>query len=165
VLIDGASKSFAMTGWRIGFSSTTVELARTLTALQSHTTSNAATPSQMAALAAYNDDARTAEDVRRMRAAFQRRRDLVTALFDQHLPAFPHLRPDGAFYLFFRVDGAFGEGRATAQEFCSWLLTRTGVALVPGEAFGDGRYARLSYAASDHLLEEAVARIARALSS
>jgi aspartate aminotransferase len=163
VIIDGASKSFAMTGWRIGFSYTEVALARTLTALQSHTTSNAATPSQMAALAAYNDAGRTAEDVERMRAAFRRRRDLIVQLFERHLPAFPFLRPEGAFYLFFRVDGAFAEGRSTAGEFCSWLLQRTGVALVPGEAFGDPRYARLSYATSDHLLEEAVARMARAL--
>lgn len=163
VLVDGASKSFAMTGWRVGFSLTTPELAAGLTALQSHTTSNAATPSQVAALAAYTDRGRTAEDVRRMCAAFRRRRDLVTGLFREHLPAFPFVEPRGAFYLFFRVDGAFTDEHATAGEFCSWLLERTGVALVPGEAFGDARYARLSYAASDHLLEEAVARMAAAL--
>ncbi len=163
VLIDGASKSYAMTGWRIGFSLTDPELAKALTALQSHTTSNAATPSQVAALAAYTDEGRTAEDVSRMRAAFQRRRDLVTRLFDERLPAFPYLRPDGAFYLFFRVDGAFQEGRASAAEFCSWVLEEAGVALVPGEAFGAPRYVRLSYATSDHLLEQAVDRMATLL--
>lgn len=163
VVIDGASKSFAMTGWRIGFSYTDPELARTLTALQSHTTSNAATPSQVAALAAYNDSGRTQEDVERMRAAFRRRRDLIVALFGEHLPDFPFLTPEGAFYLYFRVDGAFTEGRATAGEFCSWVLQKTGVAMVPGEAFGDSRYVRLSYATSDHLLEEAVRRLAEAL--
>lgn len=163
VLIDGASKSFAMTGWRIGFSVTTPELAKVLTALQSHTTSNASTPSQVAALAAYTDAGRTAEDVARMRAAFLRRRDLVIRLFDEKLPGLPYVRPEGAFYLFFRVDGTFGEERESAQAFCSWLLGRCGVALVPGEAFGDPRYVRLSFATSDHLLVEAVGRIARAL--
>lgn len=163
VVIDGASKSFAMTGWRIGFSYSDPELARTLTALQSHTTSNAATPSQIAALAAYNDSGRTREDVERMRAAFRRRRDLVVSLFEEHLPELPFITPEGAFYLFFRADGAFTEGRATAGEFCSWVLRKTGVAMVPGEAFGDSRYVRLSYATSDHLLEEAVGRLAGVL--
>jgi aspartate aminotransferase len=165
VLIDGASKSFAMTGWRIGFSVSGPELAATMTALQSHTTSNAATPSQMAALAAYTDEGRTAEDVARMRTAFQRRRDLVTRLFDQRLPELPYIRPEGAFYLFFRVDGVFGDRFSTAAEFCSWLLSEAGVALVPGEAFGDARYVRLSYATSDHLLEEAVTRMERTLAA
>lgn len=161
VLIDGASKSFAMTGWRIGFSLSTPECAKLLSALQSHTTSNAATPSQMAALAAYTDEGRTAQDVADMRAAFERRRDLLLRLFDERLPDFSYLRPEGAFYLFVRVDGAFGEHCATATEFCSWVLAETGVAMVPGEAFGEPRFVRLSYATSDHLLEEAVDRIAR----
>ncbi len=160
VVIDGASKSFAMTGWRIGFSYSDTDLARTLTALQSHTTSNAATPSQMAALAAYTDSGRTDEDVERMRSAFRRRRDLIGSLFREHLPDLPVLTREGAFYLFFRVDGAFTEERSTAAEFCSWALQKTGVAMVPGEAFGDPRYVRLSYATSDHLLEEAVRRLA-----
>lgn len=165
VLIDGASKSYAMTGWRIGFSVCEPGMASRITALQSHTTSNPATPSQVAALAAYTDEGRTAEDVARMRAAFKRRRDLVTGLFDEHLPELPYIRPEGAFYLFFRVDAVFREGRSTAGEFCSWLLNRAGVALVPGEAFGDDRYVRLSYATSDHLLEEAVSRMAGALAA
>lgn len=160
VLIDGASKSFAMTGWRIGFSATTPELARTLSAVQSHMTSNAATPSQMAALAAYTDVGRTREDVARMREAFRRRRDLVTRLFDERLPGLSYLRPDGAFYLFFRVDSVFTEGRDSAAAVCSWLLEEAGVAVVPGEAFGEPRYARLSFATSDALLEEAIRRMA-----
>ncbi|MEQ9569309.1 MAG: pyridoxal phosphate-dependent aminotransferase [Longimicrobiales bacterium] len=160
VLIDGASKSFAMTGWRVGFSVTTPELAATLSAVQSHTTSNAATPSQMAALAAYTDIGRTREDVGRMREAFRRRRDLVVRLFDQKLPGLPYLRPDGAFYLFFRVDSLFDEGRESAGAVCSWILEEAGVAVVPGEAFGAPRFARMSFAASDAQLEEAVRRIA-----
>jgi aspartate aminotransferase len=163
VLFDGASKSFAMTGWRMGFSLSTPEWAGVFNALQSHTTSNAATPSQVAALAAYSRTAETAAAVAEMRQAFRRRRDLVARLFDQKLPQFPYLAPGGAFYLFFRVDSAFGPGRETAAELCSWLLEEAGVALVPGEAFGDPRFARLSYATSDDLLEKAVDRIAAAL--
>ena len=160
VLINGASKSFAMTGWRIGFSVTTPELAQTLQGLQSHMTSNAATPSQMAALAAYSDRGRTREDVARMREAFRRRRDLVTGLFDELLPDFPYLTPEGAFYLFFRVDAAFSGDRDSASAVCSWLLEEAGVAVVPGEAFGEPRYARMSFATSDALLEDAIRRMA-----
>lgn len=163
VLIDGASKSFAMTGWRIGFSISTPELASTMGAVQSHMTSNAATPSQMAALAAYTDVGRTLEAVGAMREAFERRRDLVTRLFDEKLPNLPYLRPDGAFYLFFRVDSAFGEGRESAGAVCSWLLEETGVAVVPGEAFGEPRYARMSFATSDAVLVDAIGRMASLL--
>ncbi len=163
VLIDGASKSFAMTGWRIGFALSSVDLAKNMTALQSHVSSNAATPSQMAALAAYTDRERTAASVAEMRVAFRRRRDLVTRLFDEKLPDFPYLTPDGAFYLFFRVDSAFEPGRETAQQLCSWLLETCGVAVVPGEAFGDPRYVRLSYATSDEVLEDAVDRLERTI--
>lgn len=160
VLIDGASKSFAMTGWRVGFSVTTPELASTFSAVQSHMTSNAATPSQMAALAAYTDVGRTREDVARMRDAFHRRRDLVVRLFDEKLPGLSYLRPEGAFYLFFRVDSLFAEGRESAGAVCSWILNEAGVAVVPGEAFGAPEFARMSFAASDAQIEEAVRRIA-----
>ena len=163
VIFDGASKSFAMTGWRIGFSQSEMPWAKTFSALQSHTTSNASTPAQVAALAAYSRHEEREAAVGEMRQAFRRRRDLVARLFDEKLPDFPYLRPEGAFYLFFRVDAAFGPGRETAQEFCSWLLEEVGVALVPGEAFGDPRFVRLSYATSDDLIEAAVERIVSAV--
>jgi len=160
MIFDGASKCFAMTGWRMGYSVSDPALAKTMGAFQSHTTSNAATPTQVAALAAYGDWARTMKAVAPMREAFRRRRDLVTRLFDEKLPQLPYLQPEGAFYLFFRADGIFGPGRESAQEVCSWILEEVGVAMVPGEAFGDPRYVRLSYATSDDLIEKAVDRIA-----
>ncbi len=163
VLIDGASKSFAMTGWRIGFSASSVELAKTMTALQSHITSNPATPSQMAALAAWTEVDRTTEAVAEMKKAFRRRRDLVTELFDQKLPQLPYLRPEGAFYLFFRVDAAFNAERTSASDICTWILEECGVALVPGEAFGDPRFARMSYASADEQLVAAIDRLAALL--
>jgi len=159
VIFDGASKCFAMTGWRMGYSVSDPDLARTMAALQSHTTSNTATPTQVAALAAYGEWDRTMEAVASMRKAFRRRRDLVTRLFDEKLPGLPYLQPDGAFYLFIRVDGLFGPGRESAQDLCAWILEEVGVALVPGEAFGEPRYARMSYATSDDVLEEAVDRL------
>jgi aspartate aminotransferase len=163
VLIDGASKSFAMTGWRIGFSYTEPELAKKLTALQSQITSNAATPSQMAALAAYTDGASAGASLERMGEAFKRRRDLVCRRMRELLPDVPFVEPGGAFYVFFRVDGLFGEGVSSATEWCSRLLQEQGVALVPGAAFGDDRWVRLSYATSDDVLEEALRRIAVAV--
>lgn len=160
VLIDGASKSLAMTGWRIGFSVSSVEVAAKLSALQSHTTSNPSTPSQVAALAAYSDRERTAADVAVMRAAFRRRRDLVVRLFRERLPGLSFEEPEGAFYLFFDVSPLFAEERTTSSDVCSWLLQETGVAVVPGEAFGAPGYARLSYATSDERIIEAVERMA-----
>lgn len=163
VLIDGASKSFAMTGWRLGFCWTLPEVAAKMAALQSHSTSNAASPSQAAALAAYTDLEGTETAVAQMRQAFARRRDLVVRLFGELLPDFPYVTPRGAFYLFFRVDSTFDDQRRDASGFCSWLLEEAGVALVPGGAFGDARWVRMSYAASDEMLEESIRRMAAAM--
>lgn len=160
VLFDGASKSFAMTGWRIGYSFCDPDTARTFASFQSHTTSNASTPSQHAALAAYTRWEETRAAVATMRTAFKRRRDRVCELFDQQLPDLPYLTPEGAFYLFVRVDSLFEPGREDAKSLCSWIIEEAGVALVPGDAFGDPRYLRLSYATSDDLIEEAVRRMA-----
>jgi aspartate aminotransferase len=163
VLVDGASKAFAMTGWRIGFTWTEPDVANEMTALQSHVTSNPATPSQMAALAAYSNPERARAAVGEMRKAFRRRRDLVTRLLGELLPDVTYLKPQGAFYVFLRVDGVFPGHPTNASTFCSWLLEETGVALVPGVAFGDDRYARLSYATSDEVLEDAIQRMASAI--
>jgi aspartate aminotransferase len=159
VLIDGASKAFAMTGWRIGFSYSDAESAKKFSALQSQMTSNASTPAQVAAIAAFGDAERSAAAVADMVSAFKRRRNLVEGLLQELLPEASFVEPKGAFYVFFRVDG-FREGMGSA-EVCSWILQEAGVALVPGVAFGDDRYARLSFAAADELLDDGVRRIAR----
>ena len=163
VLIDGASKSFAMTGWRIGFSYSDGDTARKLGALQSHTTSNAATPSQMAALAAFGDPARANAAVQEMVRAFRRRRDLVAELLGELLPELAFVEPTGAFYFFIRVDSLFREGISGSADLCSWLLEETGVAMVPGVAFGDDRYLRISFATSDELLQQALERVSGAI--
>jgi aspartate/methionine/tyrosine aminotransferase len=160
VLIDGLSKSHAMTGWRIGYSVCDPALAKKMTALQSHTTSNAATPSQKAAFAALSLAEESEGGIREMVRAFRRRRDLVVARIRERLPHLSFVEPMGAFYLFLRVDGEFGDGVEGSEAWCSRVLEETGVAMVPGAAFGDDRYARLSYATSDELLEEAIRRLA-----
>ena len=163
VIIDGVSKSWAMTGWRIGFSYSSETLAKKLNALQSHTTSNAASPSQMAALAAYSDPARALEASAEMTSAFRRRRDLVTRLFGEKLPELPYVEPGGAFYLFFRVDGLFDDACPDSSAWCTRVIEDVGVAMVPGVAFGDDRYVRMSFASADPVLEEAIGRVASML--
>lgn len=160
VVIDGASKSFAMTGWRLGFAFTQPALAAKMSALQSHVTSNASAPSQAAALAAFGrtEEARTA--VEAMVEAFRRRRDLVVRLFSELLPELGFLSPDGAFYLFFRVDSIYDDGIPDSTTFCAWVLEETGVAMVPGVAFGDDRFVRMTFATSDAALEDAIRRMA-----
>lgn len=160
VLVDGASKAFAMTGWRLGYSYCDPKAAKELGAVQSHVSSNASTPTQVGVLAAFTETAKTDKAVKEMVAAFRRRRDLVTKLFDELLPEFTYVKPNGAFYLFFRVDSAFSDEIPNSTRFCSWVLEETGVALVPGSAFGDDRYVRMSYAAADAVLEDGIKRLA-----
>ncbi|MBT8397880.1 MAG: pyridoxal phosphate-dependent aminotransferase [Gemmatimonadetes bacterium] len=165
VLVDGVSKAFAMTGWRIGFTYSSPELAKKMSAFQSHTTSNPSSPAQEAALAAYTERAQAVADVEKMVEAFRRRRDLVTKLFEELLPTLSYVKPNGAFYLFFRVDSLFREGMSDSSAVCTWLLKEAEIAMVPGVAFGDDRYVRMSYATSDDLLEKAIGRLAKAVDS
>ena len=149
-----------MTGWRIGFTYAPADLSKKFTALQSQMTSNPTTPSQAAALAAYTDTAASAKAVADMKAAFQRRRDLVATRLRELLPGVEFVEPEGAFYVYFRVDSFFDDEAKDATAWCSKLLESQGVALVPGAAFGDDRWVRMSYATSDEILEDALARIA-----
>ena len=160
VLIDGASKCYAMTGWRIGYSYAEPELSKKFTALQSQITSNPSTPAQAAALEAYTKTEASAAAVAEMTSAFRRRRDLVTARMRELLPGVPFVEPRGAFYVYFRVDGFFTDEIRDATTWCSKLLEDKGVALVPGAAFGDDGWVRMSFATSDDVLEDALARIA-----
>lgn len=160
VVVDGVSKTFAMTGWRIGYMISEAGLASKAGALQSQTTSNPATPSQVAALAALTQRDRAAAAVHDMVAAFHRRRDLVVRLVREKLPSYSFLQPEGAFYLFLRVDSDYGGSVSGSAEWCSRALEEKGVALVPGAAFGDDRYVRLSFATSDEELVAALERLA-----
>src|SRR5882762_1457221 len=155
VLIYGVSKAYAMTGWRIGLALAPSKIAKAMSALQSHTTTGANHPAQFAAAAALADE-RVEQDVARMVAEFRKRRDLVVARFRQELPGVEFVDPLGAFYFFFRVDSF---GKITGTEFCTRLVTENGVALVPGAAFGDDRWVRLSYAAATSDIDKGLDRI------
>jgi aspartate aminotransferase len=155
VVIYGVSKAYAMTGWRIGLALAPGKIAKAMAALQSHTTTGANHPAQFAAAAALGDE-RVEHDVARMVAEFRKRRDLVVARFRQQLPGVEFVDPLGAFYFFFRVDSF---GKITGTEFCTRLVTESGVALVPGGAFGDDRWVRLSYAAATSDIEKGLDRI------
>jgi aspartate aminotransferase len=159
VIINGASKAYAMTGWRLGFSFTNRALADKMTALQSQITSGASSPAQYAALAAYRDAAQSDAAARAMASVFRMRRDQVLEQFREHAPDMYCFPPDGAFYIFVRIDHYFSERTPDSNTFCRWLLEETDVALVPGSAFGDDAYARLSIAAPSAALTEAVQRM------
>ncbi len=160
VVVDGASKAYAMTGWRIGCALAPRDLAKTMSAFQSHTTSGANTMAQWAAAEAFGNDAVQAE-VEAMTAQFRKRRDYLVGRFRKELPGVEFVEPLGAFYLFFRVDDVFSKQVPHASEFCRRLIADEALALVPGAAFGDDRWVRLSYAASDEALKEGADRLVR----
>ncbi len=158
IVIYGVSKAYAMTGWRIGFALAPSDVAKALAALQGHVTSGASHPSQCAAAVAFSD-AKVEEEVASMVGEFRNRRDLVVDHFRRHLPGLEFVDPLGAFYFFFRVDSCFGDDITDSVGFCQKLIADQGVALVPGEAFGDDRWIRLSFAASEENIREALERI------
>jgi aspartate aminotransferase len=160
VLVDGASKAYAMTGWRIGFALAPRALAKTMSAFQSHTTSGANTMAQWAAAEAFGNDA-VEPEVAAMTVQFRKRRDSLVGRFRKELLGVEFVEPLGAFYLFFRVDDVFSARVPNATEFCRRLIADEALALVPGAAFGDDRWVRLSYAASDEALTEGMDRLVR----
>lgn len=162
VLVDGASKAFAMTGWRIGFSYSSKALADKFAAVQSQTTSNASSPSQYAALAAFQGGDHAVAEVERMRQIFQKRRDLLAGLFAEKLPGVRYVHPDGAFYFWFSID-RFARAGEDSSAFCERILDEQGVGLVPGSAFGQDDFVRMSFAYTEDTLRAAVDRLSRAL--
>ena len=156
--INGVSKAYAMTGWRIGGALAPPHLTKAMAAFQSHTTTGANHPAQWAAAAAFLDE-RVDAEVTRMVAAFRRRRDYLVDRFRREAPGVEFVEPHGAFYFFFRVDGIREKDPVTGTTFCEQLMKQEGVALVPGGAFSDDRWVRLSYAVSDTELEQALDRI------
>ncbi|UCG86262.1 MAG: pyridoxal phosphate-dependent aminotransferase, partial [Gemmatimonadota bacterium] len=127
VLVSGASKSYAMTGWRIGFALAPRPVVKAMAAFQSHVTSGASHPAQWAAAAAYSDE-RVEADAERMVNEFRQRRDLVVSHFRDRMPGVEFVDPLGAFYFFFRVDNFFDREMNSALKFCERLLAERGVA-------------------------------------
>ena len=160
VVVDGVAKSFAMTGWRIGWSIAPRVLSRSLCALQSHTTSNATTISQHAALAALSDSGAAAAAVRGMVDEFKRRRDAALAIL--RTAGADVIDPCGAFYLFVHAGPTTDENPEPGTEFARRLLEEFDVAVVPGSAFHSPEWIRVSYAAPAEQVLEGVRRIVRA---
>lgn len=165
IVINGVSKAYAMTGWRIGYCAAPLPIAKAVSKLQGQYTSGASSIAQKAAEAAYTGPQ---ECVAEMCEAFRRRRDLVVALA-REIPGLKVNEPQGAFYLFPEVSAYLGthtpEGRtiATDSDLAMYLLDEAHVATVAGSAFCTPGYIRFSYATSDDNLREAMRRIAAAL--
>ena len=160
VVVNGVAKTYAMTGWRVGWMIGPTDLVKAATNLQSHATSNVANVSQRAALAAVSGDLSA---VAEMKAAFDRRRTTIVAMLNE-IDGVVCPTPQGAFYAYPSVKGLLGRehgGRQveTSAELAEYILDEAEVAVVPGEAFGSPGYLRLSYALGDDDLVEGIARL------
>jgi aspartate aminotransferase len=164
IIVNGVSKGYSMTGWRIGYIAAPEWIAKACNKVQGQMTSGAGSISQRASIAALNGDH---EPTKKMLDAFRKRRDLVVEGV-KDIPGFEANVPQGAFYLFPKVESLFGTRYEeysinNANDLCMYLLEEANVAMVPGEAFGAPGYLRLSYAASEEELKEALARVKKAV--
>ena len=165
IMVNGVAKSYAMTGWRLGWMIAPDDAAKAAGNLQSHLTSNVSNISQRAAIAAIIGDQ---EPIQKMLAAFDRRRKLAVAELNK-IPGMMTPNPEGAFYVYPDVSGLLGKTWAGKQitsslELADMILEQAEVALVPGEAFGPSGYLRMSYALSDDQLLEGIQRMQKLFS-
>jgi aspartate/methionine/tyrosine aminotransferase len=166
VVLNGVAKTYAMTGWRVGWLAGPADVVKAAINLQSHATSNVCNVAQAAALTAVSGDLSA---VAQMRSAFNRRRQVMTSMLND-VPGIVCPLPEGAFYCYPSVKGLLGKQIAgqrptTSSQLAEVLLDDADVAVVPGEAFGTDGYFRLSCALSDADLEEGVSRLAKLLST
>jgi aspartate aminotransferase len=164
VVINGVSKAYAMTGWRIGYMAAPLWLAKACDKLQGQMTTGATTISQKAATAALAGDQACVSE---MNKAFTRRKDLIVKMICE-IPNVRVYDPEGAFYVFPKVDAYYGKSFNgtpinNSTDFCLYLLENAHIATVPGEAFGDPACIRISFATSDEKLVEAITRMKNAL--
>ncbi len=163
VIVQGCAKSYAMTGWRIGWTVSTLEMAKAMGKLQSQSTSNATSFAQAGAIAALDGGVDQA-----MMAEFEKRGKVMRELLND-VPGFDCIRPEGAFYCFPKVSGLFGvmvgkdEQISTATDLSEYLLRVAKVACVPGEGFGAPDHVRFSYANSMENIKEGINRVLRVL--
>jgi aspartate/methionine/tyrosine aminotransferase len=165
IIVNGVAKTYAMTGWRVGWMIGPKDVIKAAANLQSHLTSNVSNVSQRAAIAAL---AGNLDAVHEMGVAFNRRRKLIVDLLNE-VPGFDCPTPQGAFYVYPSVKGALGKtirGKVanTSAELATIILDEVEVAAVPGEAFGPSGYLRFSYATSDEDIVEGIGRIKKLLS-
>jgi len=162
--VNGFSKAYAMTGWRLGYAGGPKELIAAISDIQSHSTSNPCSISQAAGVAALNGPQEFLQDWKK---SFAARRNLVVDALNA-IPGITCLKPEGAFYVYPNIKKLIGKKTPAGKtlesctEFCTYLLEEALVAAVPGSAFGMGGHFRISYATSEKLLTEAMGRIKKA---
>ncbi|HKF90837.1 MAG TPA: aminotransferase class I/II-fold pyridoxal phosphate-dependent enzyme, partial [Acidimicrobiia bacterium] len=164
IVVNGVAKTYAMTGWRVGWIVGPIDVMKAAINLQSHSTSNVSNVAQRAAIAALTGDL---EAIAAMRSAYERRGTRMHELLSA-IPGVTCIEPQGAFYCFPSFQGVLGREIAgqtprNTLELAALLLDEAKVAIVPGEAFGAPGYARLTFAVSDEDIEEGVQRIAKLL--
>lgn len=164
ILVNGASKSYAMTGWRIGYAMTRADIARVMSSYVSHSTGSPNAIAQRAAAVALTSDQGQVEEMRR---AFQQRRDYMVERINA-MEGVHCLKPEGAFYVLMNIEGVLGRTLGGTlirndEDFATALLKSQGVAVVPGEGFGAKNYIRWSYAASLESIREGMDRLERFL--
>lgn len=165
IVVNGISKAYSMTGWRIGYAAGPKNVIAAATELQSQNTSNPTSIAQKAAVEALNGDQAI---VGRMAGEFRKRRDYIVSALNR-MPGVNCLKPEGAFYVFPNVSGLYGKkGQkgiiSNSQDMAEYLLEKVDVAVVPGSAFGNDQHIRLSYATSMKNIEEGMQRIHSAVS-
>lgn len=161
VVVNGMSKSYSMTGWRIGYIAAPVDVAKAVSSMQSHTTSNACSIAQYASVEALNSE-KSEEFISKMQKTFSERRTLIVNLLKE-ISGIKVIEPKGAFYVFIDVSETFGKSfegnKITGSMSFSEQALKKGVAVIPGIAFGDDDCIRLSYAISEDDIKEGVKRI------
>lgn len=160
IVINGFSKTYAMTGWRVGYTASSVEIAKVMANIQSHMTSNTCSIAQYAALEALNGPQ---DDIYTIISEFERRRDYMYSNLN-NIDSIKSIKPQGAFYIMVNIEKLFGkkynnEIIGSSLEFARLLLENENVAVIPGEAFGLDNYIRLSYATSMEAIEKGINRI------
>ena len=164
ITVNGVSKAYSMTGWRIGYAGGPKEIIKLARNLQSHSTSNAASISQAAAQAALS---KHSEEIDEMVTEFKKRRDFIVSELNK-IPGVKCPVPKGAFYVFYDVSSYYGKSVngmeiKDSTSFCNYVLTEQNVGLVPGVAFGNDNCVRMSYACSQAQIEDGLGRLHKAL--
>lgn len=170
-VVNGVSKAYSMTGWRIGYAAGNAEIIKNMDTMQGQSTSNASSISQAAAEAALLGDQKPVEE---MRLAFDKRRKLIVSLLNE-IPGVECRMPEGAFYAFPYITGVYDfdgfkklvlekKEKSLSKLFCDLLLDKYNVAAVPGVAFGDDKAIRLSYALGEKDIEKGISRIKQMIS-
>lgn len=160
IVINGMSKTYAMTGWRVGYTASSERVAKIITSIQSHMTSNVCSIAQYASIEALNGPQ---DDINKMKKAFEERRNQMIARLDK-IKNISYIKPNGAFYIMVNIEKCIGKNCngnviSNSVEFAKQLLSEKKVAVIPGAAFGLENYIRLSYATSMDNINEGLNRI------